>query len=87
MTQANNPLLSISQGVPFSPYLFMLCVKRLVLLINRTILKKDWSSIILRKNSPSISHLFFTNDLVLLSYDSLENAIVISAYLDIFVNA
>ena len=60
-----HPSRGIRQGDPISPYLFVLCMKRLGHVINQVVAKDKWKPIRLSRNCPPLSHLFFVNDLLL----------------------
>ena len=46
------PTRGIRQGDPISPYLFVLCMKRLGHVINQVVLKGRWKPIRLSRNGP-----------------------------------
>ena len=79
-----NPTRGIWQGDPFSPYLFMLCIESLAHGILYAVHLKQWKPITLRRRGPEISHLFFTDDLILFAKVSLSQADIINQYLDLF---
>lgn len=54
----------LRQGDPLSPYLFVLCIKRLSYLINEAVMKRQWQPIIPCRGGPHLSHLFFADDLI-----------------------
>jgi hypothetical protein len=55
----------LRQGDPLSPYLFVLCMERLASMITHKVDTGMWKGIKASRNSPSISHLFFADDLLL----------------------
>lgn len=59
------PVRGIRQGDPISPYLFVLCIKRLFHLISLVVDNKFWKPIQLNIGGPLLSHLAFANDLIL----------------------
>lgn len=50
---------------PLSPYLLVLCIERLTHGINETIAKKEWKPTSLSRGGPLLTHLFFTDNLLL----------------------
>lgn len=62
----------------------MLCVERLSHGINSEVKKGRWQPVRLNRNGVPLTHLFFTDDLLLLSAASLDQAQVISEVLDFF---
>lgn len=67
-----------------SPYLFVLCMERLAHGISKPILGKRWKLIVLGRDSPSISHLFFVDDLLLFTAADESQAQVVHNVLDYF---
>lgn len=55
----------IRQGDPLSSYLFLLCMDKLSHLIEQDVMENKWKGIKMGKYGPSISHLMFTDDLLL----------------------
>ena len=68
------PSRGLRQGVPLCPYIFILCMEFLGFLIQKAIDRGDWKPISIQRSSPSFSHLFFTDDIVLATIASLKNA-------------
>lgn len=66
------PTREIRQGIPISPYLFILCANVLSNLINKAQLSKELSSITISKEVPYITHLFFFPDDNLIFYKAEE---------------
>lgn len=60
-----NPSRGIRQGVPLSPYLFILCMEYLGLLIEGNVSNGSWCPIKASRGNINISHLFFSDDLIL----------------------
>ena len=60
------PSRGIRQGDPLSPYLFIMCMEILRFLINGKCEEKLWDPVKASRNGLAFSHLFFTDDLVLL---------------------
>ncbi|XP_028092237.1 uncharacterized protein LOC114292475 [Camellia sinensis] len=59
------PAKGLRQGDSLSPYLFVLCMERLSAMITQKVQEKEWNGLCLAKSGPTISHLFFTDDLIL----------------------
>lgn len=75
------PSRGIGQGDPQSPYIFVLCMERLAHLIWDS---GEWHPVYLRSRAPTLSQLFFADDLVLFSECSLQQVLVIRNYLNKF---
>ena len=59
------PKRGIHQGDPFSPYLFLLCSEGLNKLIKQVVAGNDLEGVVLCRNGPKISHIFFADDSLL----------------------
>jgi len=68
------PTRGIHQGGPLSPYIFILCMEYLGYFINRECMDKRWVPIKASKDNVGISHLFFTDDLMLFAKANIEGA-------------
>ena len=64
----------LQQSDPLSPYIFGLCLDKLSHMISDAINNKNWIPMKAGKNGPPISHLMFTDDL-LLSGEAFERRI------------
>ena len=71
------PSRGIKQGDPLSPYIFIMCIEFLGQLIEGKCIEKLWNPVKASRNSPSFSHLFFTNDLVLFAKANQANCTAI----------
>lgn len=59
------PERGIRQGDPISPYLFVLCIKRLSHLIKAEVANHNWRGVKLSRYGLEISHLLFADDMIL----------------------
>lgn len=73
-TNEFSPMRGVRQGDPSSPYLFALAMEKLGHAINFAISNGEWKPIKMGRNGPSLSHLFFADDMVLFGEASVENA-------------
>lgn len=78
------PSRGIRQGDPLSLYIFVLCLERLSQLINLRVDNREWNPIKISKNNPNISHLLFTDDMLLFAEASEEQVQVIMDCLNCF---
>lgn len=79
-----NPTRGIIQGDLLSPYLFVVCIKRLSHLINDYIVEGSWKQDLISRGGPLLSRFFFADDVVLFAEASLDQISVIKSYLDRF---
>ncbi|KAK5812257.1 hypothetical protein PVK06_027680 [Gossypium arboreum] len=79
-----NSLRGVKQGCPLSPYLFVLCMYWLSHLIRSDIVAGSWNSIRLSRSGPKLSHLFFTDDLVIFGKAEMNQAQVLKEILQRF---
>ncbi|KAG8365002.1 hypothetical protein BUALT_Bualt18G0057700 [Buddleja alternifolia] len=82
--QTFSPKCGLRQGDPLSPYLFVLCVERLVYLINEAVEDHSWIPLPSCRGGPKFSHLFFADDLMLMTKATSENAYTIGKILEVF---
>ena len=81
------PTRGIRQGNAISPYLFVLCMVRLGHLVNQAMTNGRWKPIKLAKYGPSLSHLFFADDLLLFAEATEDQIITIMDCLNLFCSA
>ena len=73
-SESFKPSKGIRQGDPWSPYIFILCMERLSHLINLTVENKLWKPFKIARNGLAISHLCFTDYLILFVKANKEQA-------------
>ena len=71
------PKIGIRQGDPISPYIFVMCFECPSHIICKAIADGDWKGIKLSRHGPTLSHLFFTDDLILFVEASMHQLRVI----------
>lgn len=75
------PSRGIRQGGPISPYIFILCMEMLSREIESEVRKNNWQPIKVARRGPSLSHLFFADDLILMSRADSKNVATINKVL------
>ena len=78
------PSRDIRQGDPLSLYIFILCMEHLSQLIQEKCEAKVWCPVKASRSGPSLSHLFFADDLVLFAKANADNCNAIREVLDTF---
>ena len=68
------PTRGLRQGDPISPYLFLLCMERLLALLQKEVRMGRIMGVPVCKGAPKISHLFFTDDGIIFCRATLEEA-------------
>ncbi|GKV49594.1 hypothetical protein SLEP1_g56334 [Rubroshorea leprosula] len=81
-----NPQRGLRQGDPLSPYLFIMCMERLSHKIQSKVHSKAWKPFRLSRGGFALSHLFFSDDLMLFSEASNQQVEVIMGCLTEFSN-
>ena len=66
------PSRGIRQGDPLSPYLFLLCADGLSTLIKKAVDYGQMGGLVVCRNGPKLSHLFFADDSLIFCRASLE---------------
>ena len=84
MMDSFQPSWGIRQGDPLSPYLFILCMEYLGSLIDKECIEGDLAPIKASRGNLEISHLFFTDDLILFAKANEEGSEAIKEVLDLF---
>ena len=82
--EAFNPSRGLRQGDPISPYLFILCMEYLGHLIDKKCMEGVWKPLKAFRENIGISHLFFTDDLILFAKVDEDSCEAISEVLDEF---
>ncbi|XP_057428997.1 uncharacterized protein LOC130722320 [Lotus japonicus] len=82
-----NPQRGIRQGDPISPYLFVLCIERLSHIIQDACGIGSWKPFKVGRHGPSISHLLFADDVILMAEASDDQASLIHNILNKFCDA
>ncbi|OMO68562.1 reverse transcriptase [Corchorus capsularis] len=63
LTKYFQPSRGLRQGDPLSPYLFVLCLQKLSDMIDSAVDSGSWKTIKMTRRGPSLSHIFFADDL------------------------
>lgn len=77
----------IRQGDPLSPYIFVLCLERLGHKIQNEVSLGRWKPLKASRNGPSVSHLFFADDLLLFADATVSQMEVVKRCLAEFEHA
>lgn len=79
-----NPKGRQTQGDPLSPYVLVLCLKRLSQMINIEVVRNNWAPITIGKKGIQVSHLLFVDNMILFTEASLKQIEVVTKCLDLF---
>ncbi|CAL2255325.1 unnamed protein product [Prunus armeniaca] len=81
------PKNGIRQGYPLPHYLFVMCIEKLSHLIFDSVNKGVWKPVKSSQSGPTVSHLFFADDLVLFAEANSTQARVLKSCLERFCSA
>ncbi len=85
-TNSFNPSRGLRQGDPLFPYLFILCRKVLYRLIDRELMNGNFSGIKMNRGGPEISHVMYTDDIMLFSKASSKEVKALNGCLEKYCN-
>jgi hypothetical protein len=81
------PTHGLRQGDPLSPYLFIMCMEKLSVAINETVIQGSWEPIHITNGGPQISHLLFADDVLLFTKAKSSQFRFITSLFDRFSRA
>ena len=81
------PTRGIRQGDPLSPYLFLLCSEGLNRLIQGAVREDKIRGFSLCRSGPRISHLFFTDDTLIICRAGMGDLLALQDILDLYEKA
>ena len=84
VTDELTPSRGIRQGDSLSPYFFVLCIERLSHIINAATEASAWIPIQVSRQGPTVSYLYFLDDIVLFAKATVNQINVIKGCLDMF---
>jgi hypothetical protein len=87
LTDTVVPGRGLRQGDPISPYLFLLCAEGFSALIHAAEARGEISGIKFARNAPSVNHLLFADDSMLLLEATKEGAVAINSILQRYEEA
>ncbi|XP_057443830.1 uncharacterized protein LOC130735982 [Lotus japonicus] len=77
----------LQQGDPLSLYLFVLCMERLAHMIQHEVSRNNWKPDAISQGGPTISHLFFADDVLLFTKAEVDQVRVVHGVLERFCRA
>ena len=78
------PTRGLQQGVPLSPYLFLICGEGLSTLLHKAVQNKTLKSVVASAKGPTISHLFFTDDSLIFERATIKEGEEIQQVLQVY---
>ena len=84
LTKEIQPTRGLRQGDPLSPYLFLLCAEGFSSMLNVAEEAERLQGITICANAPSITHLLFVDDALLLLKANQENATYLQYVLQVY---
>ena len=87
LSEEFKPTREVRQGDLLSPYLFVLCMERISQLIVKEVHEGRWNAIRLVKDGPPISHMFFTDDLVLFAKAFMDQVVLLDNMFRVFCDS
>jgi len=84
LTEVVFPQRGLRQGDPLSPYLFILCAEAFSILLQRAELDRSIEGVQICPGAPSINHLFFADDSLIIMRATSESATRLQEILDVY---
>lgn len=81
------PTRGLCQGDPLSPYLFVICGEGLSALLQEAERRGRITGVKICQAAPSVSHLFFADDSMILLKAKQEEAMALREVLDLYENS
>ena len=86
LTQQFSPSRGLRQGDPLSPYLFVICAEGLSALLHEAEETGKVSGVQICRAAPTVSHLFFADDSMILLKATQQEATTLRDILDLYEN-
>ena len=81
------PSKGLHQGDPLSPSLFLLCAEGLSIIIHKAVRNHSFTGIFICRSSPSVTHLFFADDIILFCKANSDECQKLKLILQMYENA